>query len=721
MKNFFYFLIILIIIWIDFLRANTDYTEFYFGDASTPLVALGQEFLSSNDMIECSASNTAHINPHAFLRSLGLYPLDQKQRQTVTPSRQNQTFDNLLIGFPITALSQRMAIGAVTTHVVIPPRLASRPARNLANYKFGKMKIKELKPKLIASEEGRCLLSFDFCLHRWNCHSNRFRPFLQIPILGISKKHQALIFDSNQLGVSLKETQRLAEVNPLRRSRAYEGRALGLRDPKTSIVDFSNSSLIFDVDAQVGWRKVNPRPQITQRWFLKFDLVSSEEGFASRPPTKGVGYYLNIYEALQKASFQMSKRIARHRIFKNGQIKPIKYYVKNVPTEYQLAFQQAFEYWQSIFTSFISHPILTYEFIQGDFDQNGQEIVTGDLRFNVVEWNQSFLETVRGRSFKLLNQHTGEIWSSNVIIYGNRLVDEYQKWFQYNNFIRENTPSLSRNNFHSASYLNQFTDILQTSFQPFSFPTPPNEIFESYFIGFMTNLVSHEIGHNLGLEHNYKGNLFGDETYSANTQMDILGFHQYKPVSNGYDKMTIGYGYLGIPPYRTDMFCGDANLINNYYWDFSIENLSPECIKFDSTSKPLEHATWELRQIVNLITTKLPFQDVPYFIWNYGVEGFISFLLRIYILPYYILADTHYNRLQSISINGRRPQNPQEVKDIVLNILKAFTCDPVLLDLLNQKEPTHPQLQRNVMRFFNTFYNAITTRTDIAISDLRCS
>ena len=353
------FLTVLAICWTQVLRANTDYTEFEFGDASTPLVALGQEVLSSNDILECSPSNTAHINPYVFLKSLGLDPLNRIQRQDVTQRRQNQRFDNLLIGFPITALSKRMAIGAVITDVYIPSHLRPFLQKTLAYYKLGRVRVKELQPRLVASKEGGCLLTFDICSHRWNCDPERFNPFFQIPILGVSKKHQALIFDSTQLGIGLEEANRLIGIKFLETPMLRYIRGLKLEYPKTSIVDFSDSSLIFDVQAQLGWEKIEPFPQVTSRWFLKFDLVSSEEGFESRPPTKGIGYALNTEEeSLMDIVSKMPKRITRRRIFKDGHIQPVKYYVKNVPEQYQPVFQRAFEYWQSIFTSLISHSIL---------------------------------------------------------------------------------------------------------------------------------------------------------------------------------------------------------------------------------------------------------------------------------------------------------------------------------------------------------------------------
>ena len=729
-----YFLILSTTFWSQALKANTSYTEFYFGDASTPLVALGQEVLSNTDDVrECFPSHTAHINPHAFLRDLGLkYPVDQTQKQSLTQSKQNQNFDNLLIGFPITALSRRMAIGAVITHVSIPPQINPSHAEILTHYKLGKMQVKELQSRLTPSKEGECLLTFDLCLHRWNCDPENFRPFLQIPILGVSTKHQALIFDPNEIGIGLKNTRNLNKMKPLKEPKLSSSLSLSLEDPKTSIIDFTDSTLIFDVNAKVVWG--DPVPDVASRWFLKFNLVSSEENFQSRPPTKGVGYFLNTKEELlMKVVDAIPKRIIRHRIFKDGQIKPVKYYVKNVPKGHQLAFQRGFEYWQSIFTSLISHPVLSYQFL--DFDKDGQEIMTGDVRFNVMEWSNDLLKRDhKATTFSLFNQNTGETWSSNAIIYGAQLIDEYQKWFQYSHLIRESLSPSSHNNLENRSpaqinLLEPFTNILQSQTQFFLPLTPPRETFESYMMGFIQHVVGHEIGHNLGLKHNYKGNLFADDTYGANTQMDYIGAGRYKNISDEYDRMAIAYGYLGISPTRTDMFCGYENLIDNYYSRGRSLNISPECVRYDSTSQPLEHAAGQLREIVDLLTTRHHTQAYPYLIWNRSIRNHISMSLKAHILPYYFLADTHYNRLQSVLINGHRPQNPQQVKDLVLKILKSFTCDETLLNTLNWRETTNrqpnfsdEQLQENVVEFFHLLDKTVIRYTDLSASDLRiCS
>ena len=729
LAKFISFLTVLIIIWTEALGANTDYTEFEFGDASTPLVALGQEILNSNDIQKCIPSNTAHINPYAFLRSLGLNPIDHKQKPSSTPSSQNQSFDNLLIGFPIKALSQRMAIGAVITHIVTPPHFTPFLTKQLMHYKLGRHRATELKPKLVASKEGECLLSFDICPYRWNCDLKFHSTFLQIPILGISTKHHALIFDSTQLGKSLRATKKLRNILFLKQSKRPKYGLAIKEDPKTSIIDFTDSSLIFDITSKTDWR-FSPDPEITQRWFLKFDLVSSEKGFQSRPPTKGVGYFLNTQEErLLDIVKKIPQRIVRRRIFKNGQIQPTKYYVKNVPKQYQSAFQRAFEYWQSIFTSLISHPILSYEFIQGDFDKDGQEILTGDVRFNVIEWEDGLEDrNNRGSSFSLFNQNTGEIWASYIVIYGAHFIDAYQKRFQYSKMVRESLLSSYQNNpenrlFTQINIFNQLTDLIQVKPYFFLPLTQDNGTFESYTMRATEHSAGHEVGHTLGLIHNYKGSIFANETYAANTKMDLLSnTDRHKKISGDYDQMAIAYGYLGIPPHRTDMFCRDAVNLSL----FSLK--SPECAERDSSSYPLQHTALELREVVDLLTTKSYIPSRPYLIWNGFIERYIIFHLNT-ILPYYRAADTYYDKIQSVLIDGRKPQKPQEVKDVVLKILKSFTCDPKLLEVFHRTEEINQNpsnfdqhLQNNVVMFFNLFNTIITMSTDISLSDLHsCS
>ena len=321
--------------------------------------------------------------------------------------------------------------------------------------------------------------------------------------------------------------------------------------------------------------------------------------------------------------------------------------------------------------------------------------------------------------------------SAYSIIYGDYLVNAHQKRFQYSQLVRESLSSASYNNlenrFIQINLFNQLTGLLQVKPHFFLPLNRDNENFESYILGLIEHLASHEIGHTIGLGHNYNGSIFANDTYAANTKMDTLSnIDGHKKTSDDYDKMAIGYSYLEILPKRTDMFCEYA--VNRYYHAVPMSKKSPECAAGDSSSNPLQFAASELREIVDLLTTRSLIQHRPYLIWKGVIHTYIGGLFDR-ILSYYFLADTHYDQLQTVLIDGRKPQNPQEVKDVVLKILKSFTCDPELLDIFNRAERINPEpdnfdqhLHRNVVRFFGAFNWFVRMDTDISLSDLHsCS
>ena len=683
--------------------SDPNYVEILLGDEDIPLFALGKEVLSSNDVQACSLENIGQMTRNIF-RPL---TLDQTNQQPMSPSKQR--LENLLLGFPLKALNKLMAMGGFLTDFSDnnnPRFQVSQLQEIMGRYKLSNFPIIEARPKVKASNDKGCLLTFVFCPERLRCSEN---IVFQVPIISLSTKHQALIIDPNEFGIHLKKA--IHSIQPYSSPPSSPRLRLSLKDHKTHLVAFDESILIFDVSANYRKRIFDPPPKVTTRWFLKFNLVESERDFQSRPPTKGIAYLLNT----SKQTLYTPMRILRQRIFKDGKIKPIRYYVKNVPSRFQDSVRRGFEYWRSLFVSLIGHPVLSYYFIQGDFD-GSQEVIAGDVRFNVLEW--SFSKAIyNAMNITVSNRYTGEIWSSYVILPGAQLIDLYQEWFEYSQFVRASMLSPAPELTHPNALLK---NLFGHSFQaPYSrrrplyrsilLPLfPQEETFSSYISGFIESLVAHEIGHGLGLEHNPKASLFARGIYAGNSQMDYFTVQDdHKPISGEYDKMALAYGYLGIPPERTDMFCE--------------VDQSPECRMRDQSSNPLGNRGVQLQEIVYLLSHRSHSQSSPYLRWNIEVQDYVTQDLNI-ILPFYYLADIHYDQLQTVLIDGRRAKNPQEVKDLVRNMLSDIFCDPELHNILNLNEPYQysnsydRQLQRNVNFLLEWSYSFIKPY----IQDFQC-
>ncbi len=343
---------------------NNLYTEILLGDEQLPFILLGREALSSNDILECSANHNQ--DTHSILQGIIEIENNPEQISTTNDDKSEQepttrSFDNLLLGFPFTALNKPLLIGASLTKFSDQDNAHYQTKHYkdiFRDHRFAFLNAKEIQAHLAGSDDGGCFLNLVLCDNRDDCKdkNDQLVFYAQIPVLGISQKHQAVIIDPAFLGNSLSDIIDLFRPNNNSRSMRQET-LIPTKDHRSSVVDFSQSTLIFDVVSTLDWEEPPPFAEMTSRWFIRPGL--DQEDFINRPPTQRVEYFV-VDSFLQNKPVIVTRNISRD--------KPVKYYVKNMPEEYQDAVREGFEHWNSISINLMGYPIVSYTFIQGDYD-----------------------------------------------------------------------------------------------------------------------------------------------------------------------------------------------------------------------------------------------------------------------------------------------------------------------------------------------------------------
>ena len=207
-----------------------------------------------------------------------------------------------------------------------------------------------------------------------------------------------------------------------------------------------------------------------------------------------------------------------------------------------------------------------------------------------------------------------------------------------------------------------------------------------------------------------------------NTMMDKFEYKDaYKTSSGLRDKRAIAYGYFDILPDKVDNVCRDINLIEIERLSGRRGNRSPECSRNDATSTPLQNFVQELKEVLYLLTHSKDDSSLPHLSWDAAVMNRVS-SLTFNILAYHFSAEKHYDQLQTVLIDGRSPENPQEVKDLVIDLLNPLMCFPDIPDLLsNHLELTNSSgewtreqvIQENKFRFYTYIHSQIFQLTDV--------
>jgi hypothetical protein len=611
--------------------------------------------------------------------------------------------ESLLVGFPIGLVGEQNVFGGVITKVT-----------DKENESLGTLKLTDLSPihvrtVISRTEDGNPALTLVGCFA--NCSEDSdVGALVNFPIVGFNQETGMLILDLSAIG---KELDLITMLDP-----SGEYTKLKAVSADATTVEFDMKTLIFDVKTKMIPVTSDPNDtsvvttDFTVRWYMKLGS-GFNPAFKSREATEGVGFF--------KTERSATNKITRFSTSGNGtNATPVKYFIKNVPQEFKKTFAKAMDSWNKEFKEIIGKELLSYEFVDAN-DPRAELLVPGDVRFNIIEWDLVNKASYGGLGPSIANQYTGETMSANVLIQGPTIVKLYTQWFgvsqQAQDLIAQgktNEANLLIKNFETSvskelegrsnktfklklgknleMNIHAQTEALEDPIKKGHFEMVPEGMsYEKYMEGYMVEILAHEMGHNLGLRHNFKGNLGAiDGSKEAGSVsrsvMEYLGRpYRHLNTIGSYDKMAIAYGYKGKAPKNLNWFCTDEDQGSDLK---TMATKSPECTKSDATSDPFSF--WEKRidRVLDLVLERSSASTPA---WK-TVEVKSQLEEAISGLSAYALSAevTSGSWTNFFGKNGR-PDSAAQVKGYVLQRIKTKVCNAELNDIINAKETAEGQ------------------------------
>lgn len=608
--------------------------------------------------------------------------------------------ESLNVGFPIGLIGEQNVFGGVITKVT------DRDSESLGTLKLTDLSPIHVRTLITRMGNGQPAITLVGCFS--NCtESSDQQGLINFPIVGFNQETGMLIVDMSAIG---KELDLISMLDP-----KGEYTKLKAVSSDTVSVDFDMKTLIFDI--QTKMIPVDAKPEdpavkttdFTVRWYMKLGS-GFNPAFESMEATEGVGFFMT--------ERSKNRKITRFSTTGNGtSATPVKYYIKNVPEEFKPHFETALKAWNVEFKNIIGKELLSYEFIDAT-DPRSEELVTGDIRYNIIEWDLVNKAGYGGLGPSIANQYTGELMSANVLVQGPTIVKLYTTWFgvsqkasaliaqgrelEANKLIKDFEVSVSKEmekrtqktfklklGKHLEMNIHAQKQELEDPIKKGHFEiVPAGMTYEEYMKGYMLEIVAHELGHNLGLRHNFKGNLGAYENNQepgsvSRSVMEYLGrpFRHLNTIGP-YDRMAIEYAYSEehTAPAHKNWFCTDEHQGMDAR---SILVMSPECTKTDATSDPFSFFEGRLNRILDLVLER---KSAAAPVWKVAdVKTELNDAITG-LLAYAASAEATADSWTNFFGKNDRPEDKKEVKAYVLNRIKRKICSSKLQDVINAKE-----------------------------------
>ena len=325
------------------------------------------------------------------------------------------------------------------------------------------------------------------------------------------------------------------------------------QDENTMVVDLQHTVVQTIVGAPADNGKNSTPGQVTLRLYL-MRRSTTEKLDANRSVSDGRTLNVGFFGPGPQDTDQNSP-IQRFAFgdAAGGATRQETIYLKDVPANFQDVARQAVLSWNKAFDR---KDALKVEIAPANLD-------VGDPRFNVIKWYEGLDANVTwaGVAKMMVDPKTGLVFSGNLYINGATVEKLYVGIDQF-------TKSLAKT---SGIQMDGTVGKGSLVFQPGETPVVPfftdlSKDYATYMQGYYLATIAHEMGHVLGLRHNFRG---GNTIAADGSATSVMA---YLPRANrnlytgpgSYDLAAIKWGYFGKKPAGKLEFCTDEDMAKLY-------------------------------------------------------------------------------------------------------------------------------------------------------------
>ncbi|HIK06943.1 MAG TPA: zinc-dependent metalloprotease [Trichormus sp. M33_DOE_039] len=303
---------------------------------------------------------------------------------------------------------------------------------------------------------------------------------------------------------------------------------------------------------------------------------------------------------------------------------PIVFWIENaVPLEYRDAIREGVLMWNKAFTKAGFENAIEVRQMPDNADWQ-----PGDVRYNTIRWFNS-LDAGFAKGPIRVNPLTGEILDADIIIDANMVRSVQQQY----RALRETTALLGNNSCQKLAsefcYGMESTNqaamgALALSLLPDT--KPQHELMQEYVHQYLRSVIAHEVGHTLGLRHNFHGSTMLSPAELNNTAIThtkglVASVMDYVPVNiapqgveqgdyfpwviGPYDEWAIEYGYKPSPTIEPSIPEAEKDFLEqialaspqpelSYATDEDIWDINPLANVWDMSSDVLLYSQWQM-------------------------------------------------------------------------------------------------------------------------------